>query len=153
MIGFLITPRSQDDEDDHMSHGDNSDCAVFFTKSEMDAFNEEFSRELTFEQYESRIGDEIQIAEVLVDIVEDPPEGIPAEVYQSYAVFADKENPTALIISGENEDYYFRIRRPEDYSTIADTLQDIVQDRQNAEELERYWEEHRQWEEQNRNDE
>ncbi|EOY4338576.1 hypothetical protein ACP5YT_000176 [Cronobacter malonaticus] len=136
-----------------MSHGDTSDCAVFFTKREMDAFNEELSLELTFEQYESRIGDEIQIAEVLVDIVEDPPAGFSAEVYQSYAVFADKENPTALIISGENEDYYFRIRRPEDYSTIEDTLQDIVQDRQNAEELERDWEEHRQWEEQHRNDE
>ncbi len=82
-----------------MSHGDTSDCAVFFTKREMDAFNEELSLELTFEQYESRIGDEIQIAEVLVDIVEDPPRWLLSRGLSKLCSFCRQGKP--------NGTYYF----------------------------------------------
>jgi len=134
-----------------MSNEDNPDNPVFFTKSEIENFKEDLSLDLSDEQLESRIGEEIQIAEVLVDVVENTPPGVPAEVYHNFAVFADKKNPTALIISGEYEEHYFRIPRPKDYSSIEHTLQEIIQERQIADDLEQDWQEHRQWTEQNHN--
>lgn len=134
-----------------MSNEGDSESPVFFTKSEIENFNEDLSLDLSDEQLESRIGEEIQIAEVLVDVVENTPQGVSNEVYQNFTVFADKKNPTALIISGEYEEHYFRIPRPKDYSSIEHTLQEIIQERQNADDLEQDWHEHRQWTEQNHN--
>lgn len=134
-----------------MSNEGNLDSPVFFTKREIEIFNEDLLLDLSNEQLESRIGEEIQVAEVLVGEADNPPPGVPPEVYNDFRVFADKENPTALIISGEYEEHYFRIARPKDYSSIEDTLQEIIQERQIADELEQDWHEHRQWDEQNQN--
>ena len=125
-----------------MFNEEEADYSVTFTPAEMEIFQDEFFLELSNEELKARMGEDLGAVQVLVEILEKPYPGDSGEVYQGYAIYADKENPTALIVDGEEEDYYFRIRRPKDYSSIEGTLQDLVQERREAKQLHDDWDDH-----------
>ncbi|QMM52605.1 hypothetical protein HVX06_08880 [Enterobacter sp. RHB15-C17] len=113
------------------------DTTVVFTDNEMNSFDDDAYLELSQEVLSSRLGEELPSVSVLVDILEDEdlPPGVGSEVYQDFSVFADKLNPTQLIIDGEYDENYFRIARPKDLSTIDSILQERIQDIKNSREL------------------
>lgn len=122
-----------------MSNEEELNCVVIFTPEEMEIFNQELELELSTDELEARMGMELPSVQALYEIVNDPPPGVPAEHYHDYAVYADIKNPIALIIDGEQEDKYFRIRRPKDYSAIEDVLQGILDDRLEAKRQQDDW--------------
>lgn len=130
---------------------DKRDTTVVFTEAEMNSFDDDAYLDLSQEVLSSRIGEELTPVSVLVDIDEgeDLPAGVGSEIYEEFSVFADKLNPTQLIIDGEYDDNYFRITRPKDLSTIDSILQERIQDIKNNRELDEDYERERQERERN----
>lgn len=129
-----------------MFDNDKRDTTVVFTDAEMNSFDNDAYLDLSQEELALRIGDELPPVSVLVDIdeSEDLPPGVSADIYQDFSVFADKSNPTQLIIEGEYDEDYFRITRPKDLSTIDSILQERIQDIKNNRELDEDYERERQ---------
>jgi hypothetical protein len=129
-----------------MRDEDNSVNTVVFTKAEMDSFEDDACLELSNDELTSRMGVELRTVEVLVDSDESDnrPPGIDSEIYHDYSFFADKLNPTQLIIDGEYEDDFFRINRPKDLSEVEDILQSRLQEITNERELDEDYERERQ---------
>ncbi|WET42489.1 hypothetical protein [Citrobacter enshiensis] len=125
---------------------DKRDTTVVFTDTEMNSFDDDAYLDLSQEVLSSRIGEELPTVSVLVDIdeSEDLPPGVGREIYEDFSVFADKLNPTQLIIDREYDDNYFRITRPKDLSTIDSILQERIQDIKNNRELDEDYERERQ---------
>ncbi|MOA16566.1 hypothetical protein D3C78_1367870 [compost metagenome] len=129
-----------------MLDNDKRDTTVVFTDAEMNSFDNDAYLDLSQEELALRIGDELPSVSVLVDIreSEDLPPGVSGEIYKDFSVFADKSNPTQLIIEGEYDEDYFRITRPKDLSTIDSILQERIQDIENSRELDEDYERERQ---------
>lgn len=117
---------------------------VTFTDLEMDIFEQDAGLELTDSELEARKGEFIYTAEVLEDIVEDEdlPPGVSNEFYLDYHVYADKLNPTTLVIEDDSNTKVFRLHRPSDLSTLSNTIMtrniDIDQARQDDEDMDRF---------------
>lgn len=111
-----------------MSIDEELDCVVIFTPAEMAVFNEELNHDLSHDQLTLRLGQQLPSVKALYEIVRDPPPGGSDEYYYDYDVYADIKNPVALIIYGDQEDIYFRIPRPKDYSSVEDILQRRIDD-------------------------
>ncbi len=129
-----------------MFDNDKRDTTVVFTDEEMNSFDDDAFLELSQEELASRIGYQLPSVSVLVDIDEsdDLPSGVEREIHEDFSVFADKSNPTQLIIEGEYDDDYFRITRPKDLSTIDSILQERIQDIKYNRELDDDYERERQ---------
>lgn len=129
-----------------MFDNDKRDTTIVFTDEEMNSFDADAYLELSQEELASRIGDQLPSVSVLVDIDEsdDLPPGVEREIYEDFSVFADKSNPTQLIIEGEYDEDYFRITRPKDLSTIDSILQERIQDIKYNRELDDDYERERQ---------
>lgn len=121
-----------------MSIEQELDCVVIFTPAEMEIFNEDFQLELSNDELEVRMGEELPSVQVLSYDVDNPHLDAQEEHYLDYDVFADLKNPIALIIDGNNEDY-FRICRPKNYASVEDILQNRLAEKRELSQSQDDW--------------
>lgn len=115
-----------------MLDDEKRDTTVVFTDSEMKVFEADACLDHSNEELSSRMGVELVNIKVLADIVrEGVPFGASDEIYEDHAVYADKLNPTRLIIDAEYQKYYFTINRPKNMADLEDILQERLQEIQN----------------------
>ena len=124
---------------------DKRDTTVVFTDDEMNDFDDDAHLALTDGELSSRMGTELFTVSVLIDIDnrEDTPPYL-REHHEDYTVFADKLNPTQLIIDSEYEKHYFRIVRPKDLSMVGSILEQKIADDEYNRELDEDFERERQ---------
>lgn len=97
---------------------------VTFTDDEMNAFDRDSIKDFSDSELEGRKGELIHTADVLDDVIDDPDLHpiFNGEYRVNYHVYADKMNPTMVVVEDENNSQIFRLVRPTDLSEISDTI-------------------------------
>lgn len=97
---------------------------VTFTDVEMSAFDRDSDKVLSDADLEARKGEIIHTADVLDDVIDDDDlhPMFNGEVRVNYYVFADRLNPTMLVVEDENHSQIFRLARPQDLSELSETI-------------------------------
>lgn len=108
-----------------MSSQNINNLTVIFTQVEMDAFENDALKQLTDKEMTDRKGDHIYIANVKVNVGEgeDAPEGASSIYYADFHVYADKLNPTCVIIHDESDHERFRMRRPRNLEQLDERIE------------------------------
>lgn len=109
-----------------MTYNYSRNNSVTFTDYEMDQFDKDSLRDPSEKELEIRKGEHIYTAKVFRshDSDEDLPAGVDRDYYEDFYVYADKENPTMLIIEDEYGHDMFRMSRPIDVKELDDSLMD-----------------------------